>query len=550
MPIGSGTQRLQLNTRERVLSSDANRAQAFQAQALANVLRALVSVTADEDANAGSVEVLPTGSDTPLRGTVLSGLRCQPVDGTTDMLITPGVVVLSDNATPTADDSADAIVVDPGVRSTGILLLTPGSGSVRIDVLEVQRVTVVVETDNRDQFNPATGIFQPVQVDKVVSGRLAYRIRTGTGGAGFPGVTAGWLPIAVFSVPGAATTWDTVTMWDVRPLASDRWNAPHNTPHVMNERGRAFVFTDVTTAPSERRVMGLVEASLAGYKAGGRLALTSTVDAVGWIDVAASANRAANFPGYVANQYWYLYACFPFGLPRWVRYTDSGAGGRVPRGQRGILSVTSTAPDFTGKPNAFGIGVASPSVHGLHDNSPTAICLLAGRVDAAGTPVPQGIAVDGHVCSHVNPIAAVITAGASTVDGVSVEWAFTDGISHPAGARAIYIRFHSDFTSTGAFAFTAYGHVTVSAGDADNTSMIVCPDMGSQRYQASAAQQFNYDGVTRVPLVSDPGDPSAGGGSTRIFRVRWSYDFLPNPGVGTLYADLQSYEVIAWEMGP
>ena len=542
---GSGNPKVKFNTRERMLSSDQNRVQAMGGQHLANAMRFLLDASTEEDDQAGAVETLSDGTEASLQGVVFSGLRAQPIDGTVDMLVTPGSCLLADRVTPGVDDSIAAIVTDPGVQTTGVLTLTAGAGSIRIDVLECQRVTLVTETQNRDIFNPATGLFAPSQVDKVTMGRLVFRLRTGTAGAGFPGVASGWMPIAVCSVAAGATSWDNVKIWDVRPLASDRWNAPFNSVRTLPERGRCFIYSDVTTAVGEIRVAGIVEAQFGAYRAGGHLGMTSNSGATGYIDVRLASNRAGNHPGYTADQYWHLYAIFPFGLPRWVRYTDSGSGGRKPRGMRGIPAVTATKPEFSGRPSS---AISTPTALGLLVTTNDAICLLAGRVTNAGTPLASGIACDGRITTMVNGADVSNTPGA-VVAGISAQWTLDDGVAWPAGARAIWVRISMVCSVGSAKTFAVEGDLLVTGPDGLSTSHSRTVELPQHTYATNGSLVLTYSAMARIPLVCDPFDPTNGASAPRAFRILWTHN-VDQSGLIGVTDSAHNMNVVGWEMGP
>ncbi len=551
MTTGSGNQKLLFNTRERALSSDSNRAQSFAGRAAAESWRFLLDATAEEDTHAGALEVMGAGADTPLRAVVFAGIRVRPEIGTVNLFVTPGEILIVDSASPTADDSSAALVSDPGVITAGVLTLTAGSGSVRIDVVECQRVDVVTEIDNRDIFNPATGLFTPAQVNKVVTSQLTYRIRTGTPGSGFPGIAAGWVPLAVCCVSSAATTWDDVKLWDVRPLASDRWNAPFDNPLSFPQKGRQMVWTDVITNAAQRRAAGIVEVAFKGYRAGGRLGLTN--EAIGYFDYAAAANYARNFvAGWTANHHWYVYAVFPFGLPRWVAYSSVASGARVPVGQRGILAVTTTPPAFNGLPQPTGIGVNSPAITGLQDpNTATnAICLFCGRIDDVG-PLPLGVGIDGTVTTHINPTVAAIakTTSVDTPDFYA-QWTLVDDVDMPAGARAIYVSLFATVTSAGADVFSIGHELYVTAGNAALASEITVPMRWVQPCDFGTGAETLRTGITmRIPLVNDPFNPTTGAaGPARSFKLQWFY--VPNGHSTVITFASQTLQVLGWEMGP
>ena len=549
MTTGSGNQKLLYNTRERALSSDNNRAQSFAGRAAAEAWRYLLDASAEEDTHAGAVEVMGVGSEAGLRAAVFAGIRPRPEIGTINLFVEPGEILIVDNPSPSGDDSNAALINDPGVQTAGVLTLTAGAGSVRIDVIECQRIDVVTEIDNRDVFNPATGLFTPAQVNKVITSSLAYRIRTGTPGSGFPGVAVGWVPLAVCRVATAAATWDDVVVWDVRPLVSDRWNAPFNNPLSFPQKGRQNVWTDVTTNAAQRRAAGVVEAAFKGYRAGGRLGLTS--EAVGYFDYAAAANYARNFvAGWTANRHWYVYAVFPYGLPRWVRYSDPGSGARKPVGQRGILAVTNVPPAFNGLPQPTGIGVNTPTATGLQDpNTATdAICLFAGRVDAAG-PLPLGIAIDGTVTNNINPNAHGIS-GADDAGGFTV-FTLTDDVEIPAGARAVHLELLMLFTTSVADVFSLINKVLVSVGDGLTTAYVEAARWTIPFDGGTGGETLQAGMTVRVPLANDPFNPTNGAVSpTRVFKVKWFYTpGSPPPGGAVTFSSV-TLGVVGWEMGP
>ncbi len=546
---GSGAKAIVYNTRERLVSTDPNRAQQFTAQGIAEVLRYLLDQQTEQDLAGGGVENLGAGTETPLRATVLGGLRVQPDlgPGSLNCFVTPGMALLIDNPSPGIDDSVASYVVDPGVQLAGALTLTPGAGSTRIDVVECQRVTNVLESDNRDVFNVSTGLFSPTQVTKVQAGQLVYRIRLGTPGSGFPGVVAGWLPLMVASVPSGATTWDVVTCWDVRPLASDRANGVALTTRKWEENKRVFIDSDVTSDAAKVQMQGEVDATFRGYKAGGVLQKDSSLLV---LDITDTAVQAASFPGFGnTGALWYLYLVYPFGLPRWVRYA-SAPSSRVPRGMRGIPAVSLAPCNFGGNPRTS--SVATPAVFGLQDSaSVNAICVASGRARASGSTVPLGVMADGRIQYIANLDSNPVNPTSNTTTAAS--WTFTDDTHMPGNARALWVRLFGNFQ----FPFPAagaegigydFGLVTVS-NSAGNTSYLV---------------PVGVDGGSHTFVDSDPG----GGGTTpgvlfkrsMTVRIPLTPTFLNSPGARqyiVTWSHLTSITatscfaaVRGWELGP
>jgi hypothetical protein len=533
-PPGVGATQVFYNTRERLVSTDHNREQAKEAQTLAEVLRFLFDARSDLDVPAGGVEVMGTGLESSLRGTVINGLRVRPEIGGVSLFIEPGVALLVDNSAPGVDDSKMAFVTDPGQQVGGVLTLTPGSGGTRIDVIECQRILSTLESDNRDVFNTATGLFSPALVDKIKAGRLAYRIRTGTAGAGFPGLAAGWMPLAVASVPSAASTWNDVTMWDVRPLASDRIAGPFGSYHSLPDVRRHLLYTDVITDPARADLRGKVDVSFDAYRAGGRI----VSDADDSIDIRSTDYHSPGF-AFGPNQLWYLYLLFPFSLPRWVRYSHYSTGSRVPRGLRGIPVLSAVGPRFNGRP--AGSLIQSPSWTGLLDTpSNDAIVAVAGRSDNSGTPVPLGVNGDGRVIQLINPNA--LENAASSVSGTtSATWLLVDGSTHPGNARAVYIKFKGSFAAPGALRFSVQGLIEVSGPDNDTAAMTRVALDGTRHfieYASSGTLIASFS--ARVPLAPDFTMSTA-----RQFALRWT--FSTNGSVTP--SDLTA-EVVGWELGP
>jgi hypothetical protein len=444
--MAGGNKRMIINTRERVISPDINRAQRFIAADRAEIARReMGNVVPSVFDFAGKHELgsfLDTTIDdaapvgTPLRGDVIEGLVVVPQPGTLNLLVQPGVVWLddpdgqagsSDPSPPNPDDSRFKLVVDPGIVSLGVLLAgAGGGGGIRIDVIEVQRTTTVLEVDNRDVFDPSTGTFVPVAVNKVDEGRLVYRRRAGISGAGFPANVQGWLPICVISVPNAAVNVDTMTFWDVRPLVKDRVHPPYVTANIQTAQENNIVTGNIFTAPLETRLTGTAMNRLNEYHVGGALVVGNAP----WFDAQAAGNQAAGI-ALPAFGLYYVYAVCPFLLPRWVRYTDF-PNPRLPLGPRGVLTVSQLPPlnDFLAEaiiplPTATGLG-----------GSGAATMLLAGATD--GGNVPRPITVSGGITSL--ELAAPASPVAVPAGGAD-RYTFIPGTHFPHSARAIRVSF-------------------------------------------------------------------------------------------------------------
>ena len=295
--MASGSdKRLILNTREEVLSTNFNRLQAFAASDLGEILRALLAqgnypgfIAA---ANVNGATEDHSATEAPLYGQVFSGLLCHPIDGTLNITIDSGVVMVVDpDAAPLPDDSVYKLVVDPGGSVT---LTTNTSGQVRFDVVECSRSDVVSENDSRNQYDTSTGLFSPVSFDKVASGKLSYRVRAGTPGAGVPAGVSGWLPLLVVQLPnGTGVQLNACTFWDVRPLVSARYfgmsNCPKHFGHFQSCRGSAYISSSNLLFEAQGEVCDSW-----GYKLGGAL---QGLDSGGNIQTFVNLNDSANREG-------------------------------------------------------------------------------------------------------------------------------------------------------------------------------------------------------------------------------------------------------------
>lgn len=538
--MGVGGKTIKHNTRERVLSGDHNREQAVKDQMLAEILRCMTDASFELDEKAGSVEVFSSGSETPPNGTILAGIRPRPEIGTVNLFIEPGTICIVDNPSPTVDESRLAFVVDPGVQTAGALTLTPGSGgAIRIDVIECSRIEEVLETDSRDIFDPSTGLFTPTLVDKVTAGRLAYRIRTGTPGAGFPGTAAGWLPLAVCSVPAAATTWDDVTLWDVRPLAHERVQQPFNAYPSLNYVNRQNVWSDTTTGAGEVRVYGVCDVSFGAYRAGGKLIHPGTTDS--YINVADTTLWAAALSSSLVP--WYLYLVFPFGLPRWVQYCPASASIREPRGLRGIPVVARWTPRYDGRP--LTLIAQTPAWTGLLDTpSQDAVVALAGLQGAFGGPA--GVTSDGRIIQFVDFPTLQITPSA-TSGVMSSTWTLTDNVTHPGNARAVYVELQLIVTVTANTPdYINFARPLLVGGPdnvAANYARIADNDDASGSVYATSNGTYTLGLTVRVPLGIDTTYTGP-----RAFKLIWPH--VVNINGLTASITSRTALITGWEIGP
>ena len=382
--MANGGKRVVFNTRERIISNDHNRLQGMLAKTHA-VLQARLFNDRYATSLPGYASQETIGGDTPMNADVYGGLFVR-VDDPTSLFIDAGVVGVVDPDSPIdLDDDPYKIIDDPGLSLGGVLtMLANSSGSARIDLVVADVVSQVLETDSRDVFDPSTGLFTPMLVNKVIAKRLSYSIIRGTPGAGMPAFT-NTIVLAVACVPDGSTLWSDVTFWDVRPLVQERSDLG-----VRDNIDASSAFNTVAhfdhnwemiqnAGPGSASFMvGEAWTSYLGYQAGGLLKKSTPTAAMGTGDVDLDLNDAENS----TNNLVYnnttdvgaapVFALFPNGLPRWARYSElpvAGVGGslRKPYGPRGILVSGRNTLSDKAKINAYGYctNVAIPLSTGL-----------------------------------------------------------------------------------------------------------------------------------------------------------------------------------------
>ncbi len=500
--MSSGGKRLVLNFEERIISPDANRAQAFQSAQIAESARQLFSPS--ENVDVFSAQPTPATVTAPAGGAVLNGLMVVAPLGSLELAVTSGMALLIDPdgqpgstvLTPAnPDDSIGKLCYDAvGVLAgSGVLVFIPnGSGLVRVDVVEIQRDPgAVLEIDNRDIFNPGTGLFTPATVDKVAADGVVYRIRAGVPGGGVPASVLGWMPIAVVSVPSGAANFDACTLYDVRPLVSDRGpgsGALLGGPLTSRTRVGDF-YVDPTTTPGALIMSGWVDGLAQGARAGG---------VFGGFNLRDVANQEPGF-AVVASTLVAVWLLFPGGLPRWVRYSTVASppfGGRVPNGPRGIMVLSSTLPLSTAPlPSA---PVNPPPASGLV-GSLTSEALLVGVLANSSTPGVAGCVakcVDGRTTFGQAPgVGIPVLLPVVTPAAFSAAVALQYGLTVPAGVRAVLLNATCDMTGVPATPFNYQ------------------PSMGSQRFPVG-----NEIFVGEANTIAAQTD---GAGVVQLGQTRW-----------------------------
>lgn len=558
--MSSGNKRVVFNTQERVVSTDLNRMQAFLGRDIAEFLRAVFESETNLDAQANAIETIYDSLGTPGKGVVIGGLRVQPQIGTTACTIGPGLIGITAPESPlNPDDSPFKWVNDPGLDISHALFYTPtaSSGGIRIDRIECSYSEVTLENAARNIYNPATSTFTTTAVDKVRSGRLTYRIVRGTQGGGMPAFTAGWLPLAVVSSPNNSLTWDTATVWDVRPLAVDREFAPFLSKRELSRPKRQLMYSQNTTTlstASPTKLSGYEENVFGGYNAGGVINKGTPGTQTDGVDIADTTNQEPGFL-FAGNRQWYLWHLFPFGLPRWARYTDVFPFGvRVPASPRGIPVVTTKGPsDMRGLPVS---PIAFPTSTGLAGavgtNTSDAVMSAHGYIDL--DDLPHGVLGSGDITYDIlgsNLGALDISFPAASTNNDASLFVFSDNTQFPANIRALHCTFEATLNNgTSAIHATLQNLFDVEYIDSTDTALTIQGESVPIIIPNATTFIFNFRTTVRIPMI--PTYPWVPG--IHVRRINWRYllSNAPPNGYGTLPGPISNVrmKIIGWEDGP
>lgn len=378
--------RIRINTQERAISTDINRLQAMAARGFNETMKhALIVGTSDL---ALGLYVDTTTPTSPVAHKILRGLLVRPTSGSFNLFVDSGVIFIVDPSPGLGfEDSPCVPLRTDGVTLPGALTITPNSSGVdRFDVIECRvNPTPATVTDNRDIFDPATGLFTAASIVKELEQQVEFRVRAGTAGAGFPGTAVGWAPLCVALVPTGATNNDAVTFWDVRKLAEDQAVAPFELVTAPSFESCDAVFDRVSA--TSWICTGSFSGVYGGRRVGGKLRRGSPGTDANNVDFFATGNKAANYAEPITAANYYAYLLFPFGLPRWSRYTDASAGPRVPREPKGIPMLSTVAPNPDGTPSS---PVSVASIFGGSVATQDGLFMFVARTDGPGFPTRFG----------------------------------------------------------------------------------------------------------------------------------------------------------------
>jgi hypothetical protein len=539
--VSSGRKQAIINTQERAISVDINRLQSFAAADSAELFRYLLDCDANDDTFAGGSAVDHTTLDTPLRAEIINGYQATPQSGGLGVSVSAGVLLA---IAPDSDpDASNYKYLRSGGLAFGTLSFAVGATATRIDILEVSFGSATIESASRDVFNDLTGLFTATSLPKAVQGQATFRIRQGTPGGSFAsvGLASGWLPLMVASIPSTATTCDAMDFWDVRPLIGDREIGIMPLVRSFPKYERCFARIDNVTAPGTALVQGYFEGTYAGRRLGGNILKGTPAADPGYVDLNDTTQFDPALSGTIGSGIYYVYLLTPFGLPRWARYTRLDDvvvyNPRVPRSPRGMLVISGVVPNLYGAPTA---AVGLPTSTGLGGSAIAGLCAFAA-------PAYSGSFLSGVIDGRVHHLSSPLGNVSGTNTGSALLFTLTDGTTHPANARAIYVRVSITATLIANAFSTNYANFYLGyPGNADPSlgyPLVAIPTETSLLVNPSGSVSASIPietGLVRIPLVN--GYPSATIGS-RVLAMEFS------DAVVSAVSDFH-LNVYGWDLGP
>lgn len=519
-----GMRTLQFNTQERALSTDVNRLQKFKERDVMELLRMWLTSRGTWEASAG-VGSDPQSAAAPSYAEIINGLVPHPIDGTFGMIVDPGVAVMVDAAQP--DGSAGQYIRDNGVPASAPLAVAPNASLfTRFDYLECALATVPeTVSDSRDVFDPTTGFFTAAALVKESQVRLQYRVRQGTAGAGLPTPDVGWLPLCVIMLPFGVTNLDGCTLWDVRPLLSDRAEAGVLQAAVADGDGLWLDVSGPMTAVAGNFRVKHNGRWLGGQVRRGNAGVDGTT--VDFSDVSnGSTAGGANL--------WTVYAALPGGLPRWCRYSDQGSGTRSPRACRGILVQSDIRPNSNGTPQS---AITIPNI--------------GTTLDARSIWNGFGVAASAWVHAHGRTILVNNYPGfpgGAVVNGAPIpglaDYTITPDTQAPRTAKHTYVQVNATMTinDAGNYKYEGNGFVTLSGAIQYelNAGLVTQPIAYTLAYVVNFIQPF------KVPMLNAHEEAS------NLFptatQFYWNSQFAKLGGGTPPTVNASYYFVTGWEV--
>lgn len=197
--MSSHIRRIVSNTRERILSTDANNATALHHRALVEAGAAILQ------------------GDASLFG-VIRGLTVSTSGGVLTVTVAPGLALRSGTAATTYDSATQWIELR---SSQTVDLATHVDGAnPRWVVIEIAEASAVESSEARDIFDPLTGTFSSSSITKVSGSSPTLTARAGTAAATpvFPAGVAGVIPLGYVYLAAATASINITDIVMCRPM--------------------------------------------------------------------------------------------------------------------------------------------------------------------------------------------------------------------------------------------------------------------------------------------------------------------------------------------
>jgi hypothetical protein len=500
-----------INDKERAVSDDINKAQAYLNEQRMAALRGMFSHLVDDFWQAGEYDLV-SAAGTYLPAEVFGGLMVQ-CDSPGYVTVTPGVLGAYAPGLAGADDSPYCVVSDPGVTDITVLTFVPNAGAgPRIDVIECRVVADTTATSLRDIGDPVTRLYTPTVVPKYAAMKLEYRKRNGVAGGACPAADPDWLPLAVAVVLVGALGYNACDFYDVRPLVSERVGHLRRQVGVLAGGFNAATIEDrhvgVVYDPTDgvKVVAGYAWGECLGYLAGGNLWRNAAVSVAAKFGVSAHVDEGeVRFLSDLADNQalpWApaaeallrVVAVFPglgvaaSPLPRWKRYAQSGAI-RRPEGPNGILLLSDDPPTY----GNVVLGVALPAaMTGLGTAYGVCLAIVRGTNPAGGVELAAG---DGRMVltTYYHQVDTNLVAGPPTL----IQFPITFGnLIASVGMRKLRCRFKFVITA-GAGPAMCVVRLRNSGAPPTITYCVAHDHIQLVDFAQSASYQFTCD----VPLL-------------------------------------------------
>jgi hypothetical protein len=281
--MASHIRRIVSNTRERILSTDANNATALHHRALVEASAAILL------------------GDASIFG-VIRGLTVSTSGGVLTVTVAPGLALRSGTAATTYDSATQWIEL----RSSQTLDLAANvdGANPRWVVIEIAEASAVESSEARDIFDPLTGTFSSSSITKVSGSSPTLTARAGTAAAApvFPAGIAGVIPLGYVYLTAAAASINVSDIVMCRPMLRSE-----NAETFAGAGGRSVWGGGVSVSAAG---VDVVLRSAGGAFLNHRMAWSAApADGTTTMTVTAAGCDGAAFP--VADDVVYFYACPP-----------------------------------------------------------------------------------------------------------------------------------------------------------------------------------------------------------------------------------------------